>query len=384
MLLFKKYICIFLIRGIVFTMLFGFTPSQTLAGVDDFYEQNFLSQIGLKNPSPNLTNEPVTVAIIDQGVDFQHPELTGMEWKNSKEIFDNQDNDTNNFSDDISGWNFLDNSNTLTPQGSHGTKLSGVIKIISKKSGIEIKIMSLIACAQNTGCNVPAVAKAIYYATDNGAKIINLSLGTDGYDSRLDEAILYAFKKNVVIVAAAGNGNSKGQGIFLDQNSISPICNDLGNNMILGVSASDSKNNPTTWANFGSCIDILAPAENIYTTFTPKFDDNLYYGYVEGSSYSAAEVAGIAAIIISKKPGLTNAQVYNAIILGAEKGNNFPSNFGNGSLNLTNSLNILNQEFTQLVKIVNKKPKILGANTKRTKLYQKITKVKKFSKKPRG
>ena len=100
-----------------------------------------------------------------------------------------------------------------------------------------VKLMPLIACSPS-GCDDQAILNAIYYAVDNGARIINLSISSGlitGYSSVYDEAIKYAYSNNVVIVVAAGNGDiDGGVGIDLSEVPESPVCNDVGENMILG------------------------------------------------------------------------------------------------------------------------------------------------------
>ncbi len=257
--------------------------------------------------------QEVVVAVIDEGVDFSHPALQNKLWVNLKEVPNNNiDDDNNGYVDDISGWNFLDRNNDLAIKGSHGTKLAGIIAA-DKTSPVgfwgvnpKAKIMPLIVCKQNYGCDQSAIIQAIYYAIDNGAKVINLSLGdTSGYKKDYDAAILYAYQKNVVIVAASG---SSVQGHSLAKEPMSPICNDNGKNMVLGVGTVDEKGTRPMWANYGGCIDVSALGTKVSATVPKEYSEELYEK-VDGNSYSTALVSGAASLLLLNEPALTPSEV---------------------------------------------------------------------------
>ncbi len=145
---------------------------------------------------------------------MNHPDLRDDIWTNQKEIGGNgKDDDNNGYIDDTYGWNFISDTKDMTPTGSHGTMVAGIIGAVKNNStGISgiasgVKLMSLIAYDSSGGCQVDAVTKAIKYAADNGANIINLSLGTSGatnYTDKYNDVICYAYNKGVVVVASAG------------------------------------------------------------------------------------------------------------------------------------------------------------------------------------
>ena len=269
------------------------------------------------NPSGHPEGEGVVVAVIDSGVWQGHSDLVGKFWTNNKETPNNGiDDDNNGYVDDYYGYNFVDNNANLITYDSHGTAVSDIIAAKRDDNGIlgianKSKIMSLIACGgEDVGCTDNAVQKAIKYAADNGADIINLSLGYGngyvGYKSSYDYYIKYAFDRDVIIVAAAGNGDIEGYSTGLDLNnfSVSPVCNDDSNNMIVGVGASDA-----SWSNYGNrCVDIKAPGVDIFTGSVPTHD---VYTWQElsGTSFSAPMVAAAAAIIKSKQPSLKNWEI---------------------------------------------------------------------------
>ncbi len=298
--------------------LLALAPNITLAA--DYYDRQwYYSSIKfqtLTNQYHVKRGEGIVVAVIDEGVWISHPNLNGRNWTNSKEIPNNGiDDDFNGFIDDYYGWNFIDNDSNLMVKGSHGTAVAGIIAATENSQGMrgfasESKIMPLIAC-DSFGCSANNVTKAIRYAADNGASVINLSLGSTngyvGFNTAYNEAIAYAYNKGVTIVASAGNGDieSGGQvGLNLDMFKVSPACNmPNGNKMVLVVGAT-----AVDWSNYGSVVDVYAPGENILSLTVPSLSGG--YGYKAdwaGTSFSAPIVSGLIAVLKSTFPKLTNA-----------------------------------------------------------------------------
>jgi subtilisin family serine protease len=281
----------------------------------------------LSNISPKEKNE-VIIAIIDDGIYLNHEDLKGNIWKNPKEIFgDNIDNDNNGYIDDHAGWNFIDNNKDLTEKGSHGTAVAGIIGAANNKIGIKgvsskARFMSLIVCHEE-GCPSKNIIESIYYAVNNGAQIINLSLGSEGaisYTSKYDEVIQYALDNNVFIVTASGNGDtSGGNGYNLNDFKMSPVCNEKEYNGIMGVGASTKDHDKrTSWSNYGYCVDVYAPGEQIYSTLSPIYKKGKHYGYQDGTSFSAPIVSGLAALLISDYPNIANKALHKYIYEGAQ------------------------------------------------------------------
>lgn len=310
----------------------GTKPNDT-----DLSKQYYLSQINAFNGwTQKSSSEDVIVAVIDEGIYINHPEFQGSIWTNPKEqIGNNRDDDGNGYVDDIYGWDFLSNGGEMTVRGSHGTHVAGIIGALGNNNqgiaGIswKTKLMSLIACDPKAGCPTTAVVKAIRYAVDNGAQVINMSLGsfgTTGFSIDFDDAIKYAYNKGVVIVAAAGNGDTEGaslgnSGLGQDTGAIpqSPVCNDNSQNMVIGVGSVDDQNIRTRWSNFGSCVDVYAPGKGIYSTGVPQFD-NTFFSAKDGTSFSAPMVSGLAALVIAKNPGIPNSEVRNRIMRNVNTG----------------------------------------------------------------
>lgn len=271
------------------------------------------------------TRAPI-VAVIDEGVYINHPDLLYNIWINRKETIGNRkDDDRNGYVDDIYGWDYIKGSGEMTVYGTHGTLVAGIIGAIKNNgqgiSGVnpKVKIMPLRVCS-SSGCPVDMTTKAIYYAVDNGATVINLSLssqGTTGYTTAYNRAVQYAYNHGVVVVVAAGNGDlesSRGEDLNIVPES--PVCNDVGKNAVIGVGAVDSDNYLTPWSNYGTkCVDAYAPGVNIISTSVPKYS-NLggYYDNTEsGTSFAAPIVTGIVSLLRQKYPYMPNSEIVKRI-----------------------------------------------------------------------
>ncbi len=298
---------------------------------DDKYSahQEYFKQINLPQAWGIAKNgRKVTVAVIDTGIYNTHPDLQDKLWINSKEIPNNNiDDDKNGFIDDLNGWNFAYNNNNMYPSGGHGTLVAGIIGAISNnKIGIagvnsNVTLMPLIVADRRGRIKKQSIGKAIKYAVDNGAEVINLSIGTGvivwGFDPYFDQYVKYAYDHNILLVVAAGNGDVyQGGGLNLDVHPQSPVCNDGDKNMVIGVGAVDSENKRTKWSNYGSYVDIYAPGVNILSTALPSFynrynsiDGKGYYISADGTSFSSPIVAGVASLLKSAYPTITSEEV---------------------------------------------------------------------------
>ncbi len=285
-----------------------------------FYTINMGELWGMTTGSPN-----VVVAVIDDGVYLNHPDLKENVWQNKDEIRGNgKDDDNNGYADDYYGWNFFDNSPEMTVKGKHGTMVAGIIGAKGNNgigvAGIawNIKIMPLIAC-NDVYCDRDAVVKSIKYAVDNGADVINLSLGSVGTHTQLydayNEVIKYAYDRNVVVVAAAGNGDiESGFGKDLADFPVSPVCNEFGDQIIGVASTKKSVDELTRWSNYGGCSQVSAPGEEILSTAPLNMSDyTVEYDFGDGTSFSAPIVSGVAALIRSLNRKISNYEIINLI-----------------------------------------------------------------------
>lgn len=265
----------------------------------------------------------VTVAIIDTGIHAGHIELDDGRITGGYNTMLNQAINPGANSDD----------------NGHGTAVAGVIGGIANNgrgiAGINwnVRLMPIKALeADGTGV-ISSVASGIVWAADNGANIINLSLGGYGFgaDQTLNNAVSYAYNKGVLIVAAAGNDLAD-QGVNLDQSPVYPVCSDLGKNMVLGVAATDYLDHKAAFSNFGiNCVDLTAPGKKILTTtYLPSnpADNLLIYG--SGTSLATPVVSGIAALVKANNQAFTNDQLRDILL---KTGDNIDS------LNTNNCLN---------------------------------------------
>lgn len=241
----------------------------------------------------------VVVAVIDTGVDYNHKDLAENMWKNPGEIPDNGiDDDGNGYIDDVYGYDFVENDGDPMDDHGHGTHVSGIIAMSPGNGGgvglaYGAKIMAIKA-GQSTGYfSSTDIAKAIRYAVENGADVINMSFGGTGKSNLVESALEDAFA-TCVLVATAGN-----DGLSTDYEEIYPA----GYQYVLGVMASDNSGKLANFSNWDAAVgcgceyEITSPGVAIYSTLP-----NNRYACWSGTSMAAPTVSAAAAIIRSKYP----------------------------------------------------------------------------------
>lgn len=250
------------------------------------------------------------VAVIDTGIDASHVDLQQVNY--------------------VPGYDFvlgkeLAKSTSTDPNG-HGTLVAGIIAA-TPNNGIgiagaawSVSLMPVLALDEEGIGTSADVAEAIVWAADHGAHIINLSLSdiNTGHDTTLSNAISYAFRKNVVIVAAAGN-DSVTAGQNLDSRPLFPVCDDNGENMVIGVVAVDHRDTKPDFSNYGkTCVDVSAPGKRIISTVNHDPFSGApaphAYAYASGTSMAVPFVVAQAALLKSSFPGATNTQIRDRII----------------------------------------------------------------------
>lgn len=254
-------------------------------------------------------SKDVLVAIIDTGADVRHEDLKNNIWKNPGETgLDNRgrdkatngiDDDGNGFIDDVNGWNFVSNTNDLTDNHGHGTHIAGIIGAEGDNgkgiSGISPHVSLMILKyfdpkVPNTD-NLKNTIRAMQYATQMGAMIINYSGGGTDFSKEEYEAVKAAEKKGILFVAAAGNEQTNS-----DTNHYYPADYKLSN--IISVTAINPSTEVLSSSNWGTeTVDIAAPGQNISSTLPGNF-----YGLMTGTSQATAFVSGAAALIKANKP----------------------------------------------------------------------------------
>ncbi|AKG22385.1 S8 family serine peptidase [Calothrix sp. 336/3] len=288
---------------------------NTFADVPDLGGNDWGSDM-VKAPeswAKGYTGKGVVVAVLDTGVDRNHTDLKQNIWTNSKEIAGNGiDDDGNGYVDDSYGWNFDSNNNNTLDVDGHGTHVSGTIAGANNGTGVTgvahgAKIMPVKVLDDNGSGSYSAIAKGIYYAVDNGANVINLSLGSSYPNSELEKAIQYASSKNVVVVMAAGNSGGSAP--------VYPAR--YAKNYGIAVGAVDQGGNLASFSNRAGSNQleyVTAPGVNVYSTLPGN-----KYGSYSGTSMATPHVAGVVALMLSANPNLTEAQVRD--ILASTSGN---------------------------------------------------------------
>ena len=270
---------------------------------------------------------PVVVALIDTGLDWNHKNIDWESiWKNPKEIPDNNvDDDRNGYVDDVMGFDFLDRDNKPWDYDGHGTFIAGIIAGSWKdKTGIAginpfARLMILKAVNNFGHTRASYLAEAIAYAADNGARVINLSVGDKEVTKVEQAAIDYAYSKGVVIVVAAGN-----EGVEINNYGIA------SSDKVLSVASTGLDDERVVFSNWGK-ISVAAPGLDVlslrarrtdtmlgiegakYTAAAAYVGEDKRYYRASGTSFSAPLVGGLASLMIANDPSLTNRQVMNII-----------------------------------------------------------------------
>ncbi|WP_084284702.1 S8 family peptidase [Clostridium lundense] len=224
----------------------------------------------------------IKVAVLDTGIDYNHPDLKNRVLKNL-------------------GYDFVNEDSDPIDDNGHGTHVSGIIAAeANNKQGIcgivgtlDVKIIPIKVLNKNGEGDSDIIAKGIRYATDQGADIINLSFGCVDKNTDIENALIYAQDKGVFTVAAAGNDNT-------DCNIYTPA----GDKESFTVSAVDTRLRKAAFSNYGSNIEVASPGVRVLSTVP-----NGNYEAWDGTSMSAPIVSGIAAIIKAENPTLSPAQI---------------------------------------------------------------------------
>ena len=260
---------------------------------------------------PGSTN--IIVAVIDTGVDYNHPDLTSNMWRKPGEIPNNgRDDDGNGYIDDVYGWNFYSKTKDPWDDIGHGTHCAGTIGARGNNSigvaGVcwNVRIMALKFLGPNGGAASDA-ANAIYYATRNGAKLTSNSWGGGPYSQSLKDAISDAAANGVLFIAAAGNGGADQVGDNNNNTPTYPASYGLAN--IIAVAATDRDDALAGFSNYGSTsVHLSAPGVDIGSTAGGD------YYFMSGTSMAAPHVSGACALIWSMYPSLTMTEVRSRIL----------------------------------------------------------------------
>ncbi|MDQ3386389.1 MAG: S8 family serine peptidase [Actinomycetota bacterium] len=294
------------------------------------------------------------VAVIDEGVDINHPDLNDNLWVNTDEIAGNGiDDDKNGYVDDRNGYDFANNDSSVydpdivTGDGDeHGTHVAGTIAAEGNNGGgttgvnWDAQIMSLKFLGTDGGFTSDAV-EAINYAVNNGARISNNSWGGGGYSQSLRDAIARADNQGHLFVAAAGNGGADGIGDNNDGTPSYPASYDLPN--IISVAATDDDDRLAGFSNFGATsVDLGAPGVGILSTLPGNT-----YGRYSGTSMATPHVTGVATLLKSEDATRDDGQIKSLLLQYAEDKSSLQNKTVTGArLNAAASLNGMTASLT--------------------------------------
>ncbi|HIC95038.1 TPA: hypothetical protein EYP12_00230 [Candidatus Bipolaricaulota bacterium] len=348
---------------------------------EEYIEQWGLDRIRAREAWKVTQGSPeVVVAVIDTGLDYAHPDLDANIWVNPGEIPGNHiDDDGNGYIDDIHGWDFVDDDPDSLSGSKihwHGTAMAGVIAAEDDGFGVtgvapRVKIMDLRVCDEEGACGFEEINAALKYAADNGADVVNMSLGLPfdivenpppalmmfaNLEAALkaqEEALNYAASKGVIIVASAGN-------------EATAVGYPARFTAAVAVSATNTADELAPYSNFGPEVELAAPGgdiseEELYAKLAEDFADLVPvlktliiapfptadgrpgYAWSAGTSPAAAFVSGVAALLLSIKPDLTPDELKEILARTADDlgAPGRDGRFGYGLVNVARAVNYL-------------------------------------------
>jgi subtilisin family serine protease len=299
----------------------------------DYSDQWALQRIGFNSDSDSAWRlvkrdaAPVVVAVIDTGLDWSHKNIDrGNLWRNANEVPSNGiDDDHNGYVDDVIGWDFFDHDNRPWDYDGHGTLVAGIIAgSWNDKGGMAgvnpFARLMVVKAINNFGhTRASYLAQAIAYAVDNGARVINLSVGGKQVTKVEQAAIDYAYAKGVTVVMAAGN-----EGVELSNYGVA------GSEKVLTVGATGFDDQRVVFSNWGN-VSVAAPGLDVLSLRARRTDvmlgmegvkytaraayvgaDKRHYR-ASGTSFSAPLVSGLISLMLGNDPNLTNRQIMTIV-----------------------------------------------------------------------
>lgn len=286
----------------------------------------------------------VTVAVLDTGINYNHPGLRDNLQLKDSDLNDGEDNDKNGFADDHLGWDFINGDRFAFDDGGHGSHVAGLVASPFSGAAPQTKVLPVKILDAGGRTDLGTFVAGIYYAVDSGAQVINASLGFDTPKGaspfepavmappELKAAIEYAGSKNVLFVSAAGNGDAKtGAGFDIKQRPSYPASINANNQISV---AATSLGVLTSYSNFNSeLVHVAAPGgdQNRFVTSVAK-ENPLGVAFVAqaGTSMAAPLVAGVAALMLSARPDLTPQDIKAILIATGDELTSLKNKTANG------------------------------------------------------
>jgi subtilisin family serine protease len=292
-----------------------------ISSIDSVINRQTQDSWGLEKPATE--GEKVVVAIIDTGLDRSHPLFNNANaiWTNEAEKngVPGIDDDQNGYVDDINGWNFVMNNRNPDDDSTHGTHVAGIVLSVGQDiladsiQESKVRIMPLKFLNSSGSGTTSDAVEAIYYAVDNGAKVINNSWTGLSYSQALYEAYEYANSKGVLLVAAAGNMGSNN-----DETPAYPANYDLPGSM--SVLATKSDDTIAGFSNFGiNSVSVGAPGVGIISAVPGSCSIQGCFQVKSGTSMAAPFVSGLAALAMREAPHLMGPQIKNILMDSSDK-----------------------------------------------------------------
>lgn len=301
------------------------TGMQQVLSADEVHSESFQATAGtyaatsanigvpsVWSSASGIPSVKPVVAVIDTGLDVEHTVLaqTSALWTNSAEQPGNGiDDDGNGYVDDVHGFNFVDNSGQMYDDDGHGTHVSGIILSLDQNifattlREAKIQIMPLKFLDGNGVGSTSNAIRAIYYAVNNGATVLNNSWGGNTYSAALHEAVAYSYNHGALFVAAAGNSASNN-----DSSPLYPANYDVPN--VISVAATTDYDYLASFSNYGvSTVDMGSPGVYILSTVPSG-----QFGYSSGTSMAAPFVAGTAAQMKVESPSMNGYQMRSILL----------------------------------------------------------------------
>lgn len=292
----------------------------------------YLTQIDGFDLPLDHRGEGVTIAIVDSGVHYNHPHLSPNIRTNPRDPHgsggNGRDEDLNGFPDDYAGWDFYNHDPYPIDDNGHGTHVAGLAAGVIGGVAPRARILPVKVLSGRGSGDLATIAAGILYAIDNGAHVVNLSLGgpASGGISRALDVLLSHVKlardRNIMIVAAAGNGGDDGVGDCNDKFPVWPA--NIESENLIAVGAVNSRYQLTAYSNFGpKSVHVAAPggegSEGLLSTVPPNCTTNCtaqhaVYDRMSGTSMAAPIVSGLVAIVKGVRPSMASVDIRSHIM----------------------------------------------------------------------
>lgn len=288
----------------------------------------------------------IIVAVIDTGIDYNHPDLLLNMWTNPNEVINGLDDDNNGYVDDIYGINCINSTGDPMDDHYHGTHVAGTIGAVGNNgTGVvgvawRVQLMGIKFLNSNGVGYVSDVIPGIYYAVSNGATILNNSWGGPEYSAALFNTIKWAASNGVMFVAAAGNDN-------VDTQEVTNYPSGYLVDNVLAVMATTREDKGAPFSNFGyETVDVAAPGAAIWSTMptymTRAMSNHtrlVNYDSLRGTSMATPMVAGILALLQAHFPGEHYTNLYRRLMSNVDFLPDLEDAcFTEGRVNLANAL----------------------------------------------